>query len=100
MVDRSKGVESLSSQKTDISLQYMAKNYAVNVMTLRQLSLIFEQQQQERPLSKEEIELISESVNKRLYQAEETVLADLYKQLDLATEAAVAAACKGHPAKE
>jgi len=94
MVDKKQAETNLSFSMADISLKLMAKNYAVNTMALKRLSLIFAQQQQGRPLTQEEIETVSEANKKKQLETEEIVLADLYDKLSLASDDAIERASK------
>lgn len=100
MTNKEKAHEHLSIKMSEMSLQYMAKNYAVNVMLLKRLNLLFAQQQKGGPLTEQEIITVSENVQDLQLQSENTAIADLHKKLETVAGEAAAAACKEDLSKE
>lgn len=92
MVNKENAEKYLQSSMAEMSLQIMAKNYAVNVMMLRRLSLLFAQQQKGSPLTDEEIKEVSDANQKLQEETENIAVADLHKKLELASDSAILAA--------
>jgi len=95
MVDKENAEKYLASNMSEMSLRYMAKNYAVNVMLLRRLSLVFAQQQKGSPLTEQEIEKVSAANKKIQIESEDIAVADLHEKLVLASDSAILAAVNG-----
>lgn len=92
MIDKEKVEKYLASGMTETMLQYMAKNYAVNVMILRQLALIFTQQNKGLPLTDEEIADVNEKNKTLRVEAENIALTDFVENLELIKNNAIALA--------
>lgn len=92
MIDKEKVEKYLASGMTETMLQYMAKNYAVNVMILRQLALIFAQQNKGLPLTDEEIAEVNEKNKTLRVEAENIALTDFVENLELIKNNAIALA--------
>lgn len=74
----------------EISLQYMAKSYAVNVLIMNRLTLIFYQLQKGSLLSDAEIAEVKTTTAELLREKEEAAFADLCRCLeDRADSAAI-----------
>ena len=100
MIDKTQAKEYLESSMTETMLQYMAKNYAVNVMILRRLALLFVQGQLGRPLTEQEAAAVSAANEKLQAETENRAIADLHRALSAAGQHAIVAAHKVEGATE
>ena len=69
------------AQIMELHLDYQAKNYAVNVMILRRLSLIFGRLQKQQVLTESEIQEISKHLEKIQVETENRATDDLRRRL-------------------